>query len=248
MTTAGLHVLAIVAAGHPGPGGAAGLGDPPSPPRVLREGALAAVVCEAAARPVPRRRDLLAHQEVLDRLAAAGPVIPMRFGTVATDEGALRGHLSAAGRRHLETLRRLTGRTEVNLKALPATDALAALVRQDPTVRRLRAAARERPGYQASLRLGEAVSAALSRRAAEAGREVVAELLPLAVDACPGPEVPGCALNMSFLVEAVDAGRFTAEAARLAGERRESAELRLTGPLPCYSFAASDGPHVAAGV
>ena len=109
---------------------------------------------------------------------------------------------------HLATLERLSGRVEVNVKALPAQNGLAALLREDEKVRQLRAAAVRRPGYEANLRLGEAVAAALSRRAAEAGRRLIRELTPLARAVATGPEVDGCVLNVSFLVDRGIADRF----------------------------------------
>jgi hypothetical protein len=239
--TTGLLLIAIVPEGHPGAAG------PPGPRRV-RQGPLAAVVDTAPGRLRPRRRDLLAHQEALAALTAAGPVIPMRFGTVAPDEERVRAHLAAERDHLLAALERLTGRVEFNLKALPAADALAALLRDDAGVRRLRDAARAKPGYEASVKLGEAVASALARRAADAGEEAVRRLRPSAVDCRPGPEVAGCPLNVSFLVAADRAARFRAEADRSAAEWRDRVDLRLTGPLPCYSFVDAASGMVAAGV
>jgi hypothetical protein len=185
---------------------------------------------------------------VLSALAASGPVIPMRFGTVAPDEDRVRAHLAEERERCLATLDRLAGRVEFNLKALPATDALAALLREDAGVRRLREAARTKPGYEASVRLGEAVASALARRAADAGHEAVRELSPSAVDSRPGPKVDGCPLNVSFLVAAEASDRFRSEAERLAAAWRDRVDLRLTGPLPGYSFVDAGSETVASGV
>lgn len=245
--TGGLLLVAIVRDDHPGPA-ASGHSQGPADPRLIRQGPLAAVVATAPDRVRPRRRDLLAHQETLAALAVSGPVIPMRFGTVAPDDDVVRAHLAEERDQCLATLERLTGRVEFNLKALPATEALATLLREDPVVRRLRDATRAAPGYEANMRLGEAVASALDRRAAEAGRAAARELLAAAVDGCPAPEVAGCPLNTSFLVDADAAAAFRSEADRLATAYRDRADLRLTGPLPCYSFAAAGSGTVAAGV
>jgi len=237
----GLYVYAVVRAGTPLPGGAGGVGDPPATLRTIGAGKVAAVVSEAPARLRARRRDLLAHQDLLMGLAEAGPVLPMRFGMVAPDEDALLAQLAAAERDHLATLGRLDGHIEVNVKALPAADSLATVVAEDATVRRLRDAARRRPGYEASVRLGEAVASALARRAAEAGREVLRELAPLARAAATGPEVQGCTLNTSFLVPRTHTELFRTTAERLAGARRNHVDIRLAGPLPCYSFVGDSG-------
>ncbi|MET7988139.1 GvpL/GvpF family gas vesicle protein [Streptomyces sp. NPDC005281] len=84
---------------------------------------------------------------------------------------------------------RLADRVEVNAKALPARDALASLVAEDRNVCRLPDAARRRPDYEASLRLGEAVAAALESRAVAVGRKVLRELAPRARAVAAGLEV-----------------------------------------------------------
>lgn len=86
------------------------------------------------------------------------------------------------------------------------------------------------------MRLGEAVATALSRRATEAGHDIVRALTPRAHAVSAGPEVSGCQVNVSFLVDRSDSADFAAEAERLAGHHRERVALRVAGPLPCYSF------------
>ncbi|MGX1850064.1 GvpL/GvpF family gas vesicle protein [Streptomyces sp. NBC_01456] len=236
MTDDGIYVYGIVRAGHPLPSAPVGVGDPPGAVGTLAEGRLAAVISPAPPRLRARRRDLLAHQELLLALAADGPVLPMRFGMVAPDETVIRRQLSEAEDRHLAALDGVAGRVEINVKALPADEALPALVQGDATIRQLREAVRRRPSYEANVRLGEAVATALARRAAEAGREIVRELSSTAHAVCAGPEVSGCQVNVSFLVDRGDSAGFVAAAELLARRRQDRVVLRVAGPLPCYSF------------
>jgi hypothetical protein len=241
MTDGDLCVHAVVRAGH-------GLRTTAHavPVRLVAEDGVAAVVSVAPERLLPR--DLLAHQDLLMDLAQDGPVLPMRFGTVAPDEAVVRRQLTAAREENLDCLRRVAGRVEINVKAMPATEALAALVRQDPAIQRLRATAARSPSYEASLRLGEAVAAAFQRRAARAGQDVVHELSRLAHEACPGPEVAGCAVNASFLVDRDAAEEFRRVALEAAAVRRDEVDLRVVGPLPCYSFTKAGHAAVRTGV
>ncbi|WP_263168035.1 GvpL/GvpF family gas vesicle protein [Streptomyces sp. SCSIO ZS0520] len=244
MAGTGLYVYGILRAGHPLPAGLRGVGKEPGPPRTFTEGPLAAVAGAAPPDLRARRRDLLAHQELLLTLAGSGPVLPMRFGMVAGDEAALRRHLREARESHLRTLELLDGRVEVNVKVLPAEDeeALARLLGEDAGLRRLSAEARSRPSYQAKVRLGEAVTTALTRRATEAAQLVRQELEPAAHAVAPGPAVTGCVLNASFLVAREDGEDFLA-AARGLGERyHDRLRLRAAGPLPCYSFSGGGSP------
>ncbi|MFJ9033046.1 GvpL/GvpF family gas vesicle protein [Streptomyces sp. NPDC102274] len=247
MTGNGVYVYAIVRAGQRAPAELSGVGSPPLPLRVLVEGRLGAVVSDAPPKLRARRRDLLAHQDVLLWLTGSGPTLPMRFGMVAPDEEAVRSELTAAEHRHHTVLKRLDGRVEVNVKAFVPSDALAPLVQEDKNIQRLHEAARRHPGYEANLRLGEAVATALSRRAAEAGQRAVQELTPLAHAVAAGPQVPGCVLNTSFLIDSAADGRFRAAAQDFAALRQDRVELRVAGPLPCYSFVEAGGALAGAG-
>lgn len=241
MTDNGTYVYGIVRAGHPAPVPALhGVGTPPAAVSTLGEGRVVAVVSPAPPQLRARRRDLLAHQALLLRLAEDGPVLPMRFGMIAPEEAAVLQHLREAEGRHLAGLDRAAGRVEINVKAMQADDSLAALLKGDATIRGLREAVRRRPSYEANVRLGEAVASALARRAADAGREVVRELMPSAHATSAGPEVSGCLVNMSFLVDRADAAAFTSRAEQLADHHRDRVEMRIAGPLPCYSFVESD--------
>ncbi|MYU25265.1 GvpL/GvpF family gas vesicle protein [Streptomyces sp. SID8352] len=246
-TPGGLYVYAVVSADRPLPEGVVGLGAPPARPRLLAQGPVAAVVSAAPPRLRARRRDLMAHQDLLLALAGTRPVLPMRFGTVAPDEETVCGELNRGRQAHLATLRHLADGIEINVKALPAQDSLASVVAEERTVRRLRDEVRRRPGYEANVRLGQAVATALARRAAEAGQRILRALTPLAREVAPGPEVPGCALNVSFLVDRRDGERFRERALGLAGSHRDHVELRVAGPLPCYSFVAPRRARTPAG-
>ncbi|MDQ7910434.1 GvpL/GvpF family gas vesicle protein [Phytohabitans sp. ZYX-F-186] len=249
-----VYVFGIVAADHPfqppdppGKPDPAPAGDDPAGERerdagvrLVRAGALAAVVGPAPPRPRARRRDLLAHQRVLERVWRMGPVLPMRFGVVAPDGGRLRAELVRGARRHLDALAQVTGRAEVNVKVVPDEEVMVRLVaEQDPAVRQLRGRATR--SYPDRLRLGEAVAAALRARAALDADRVLRALRPLAVRESAGPEVAGCALNVSLLVADDRLDAVLAEVARLDGDLDGRCRVHAFGPLPPYSFTVPAG-------
>ncbi|MEV2245630.1 GvpL/GvpF family gas vesicle protein [Streptomyces sp. NPDC049970] len=243
MTANGVYVYAIIPAEANLPAGAGGVGGPPAPLRLVGDGRVTAVVSDAPPQLRARRRDLMAHQDLLLRLSEDGPVLPMRFGVIAPDTDSLRQQLAGSETEHLATLAHLAAGVEFNLKALPAQDALAAVLAEEKTVRRLRDAVRRRPDYEANVRLGEAVAGALSRRAAEAGKQILHELTPTVRAVAGGPEVHGCALNVSFLVDRSGSDAFRTTVQRFADSHRARVELRVAGPLPCYSFVSSRAPR-----
>ncbi|WP_369205877.1 GvpL/GvpF family gas vesicle protein [Streptomyces sp. PU-14G] len=240
-TRSRLYVYGIVHADRALPPSTRGVGRPQARVRLLPVGELAALVSDVPPDLRARRRDLMAHQELLTALGAEAPVLPMRFGMVAEDATAVERAVRAAAPTHLAALRRLDRRTEMNLKAMPVQSAVEALVRDDAGVRRLAEDVRRRPSYEGNVRLGQAVAEGLARRATEAADEALRELVRLADEVVRGPEVPGYVLNASFLVPQARSERFRAAVEHFATAHRERVELRLTGPLPCYSFVPQEG-------
>jgi gas vesicle protein GvpL/GvpF len=236
MASARVYVYGLVRGGSRMPDGLSGVGRPALPARLVPVGAVSAVVSDVPDDLRARRRDLLAHQQLILDVGLGGPILPMRFGTVADDEEAVRRTVGQAARVHLAALERLGGRWEMNVKMFPDEGGLEALVRHDATLLRLTTQVRRRPSYEANVRLGQAVSEALHHRAAAAAQEAVAELTALAEESVPGPEVHGCVRNTSFLVPEASLAGFRVAAEKVARRSRTHMEMRMTGPLPCYSF------------
>ncbi|MBC7271915.1 MAG: GvpL/GvpF family gas vesicle protein [Streptomyces sp.] len=217
-----------------------------APVRLLHASGLCAAVSDPPERLRPRRRDLAAHQEVLAELAAQGPVLPMRFAVVSPGADALRARLRDGHRDLTDQLDTVRDRVEMNLKGTVVPGYFAELVRRDERLRALAARTRRRPGYQANVRLGEALAGGVRAEARRAAQQVLTRLAPLAVRTAGGEVDDDRVLSMSFLLRAADEQRFrdaVADQARALGDRLA---LSVTGPLPCYSFVDA-GPAAAPG-
>jgi hypothetical protein len=243
------YVYGITAASHSAlPEDMGGVGDPPMPVRVLKEGELAAVVSDAPEGLRPKRKDLLAHQNVLAEAGAAGCVLPMRFGSVAPDDQAVTGVLAERADHYKERLQALDGRVEYNVKATHVEEAVLHQVMADsPELRSLAEANRQAGGgtYEQRLQLGEMVAAAVKAREAQDAADVQQTLEPLAAATSVGPESTGWLANVSFLVDRNGAAGFL-EAAEELRKRSPHLDIRVNGPLPPYSFV-EPGPAGPAG-
>ncbi|MER5522943.1 GvpL/GvpF family gas vesicle protein, partial [Streptomyces sp. NPDC002763] len=153
------YVYGIVRASHPPlPQDLEGIGAPPRPVRVLRQGELAAIVSDAPEELRPKRRDLLAHQRVLDEAGADGVVLPMRFGSASPDDDTVTAVLAERADRFLERLQALDGTAEYNIKANHDEEAVLRLIMADhDDIRSLAQANREAGGgtQEDRMRLGE---------------------------------------------------------------------------------------------
>jgi hypothetical protein len=242
----GTYVYAFARTSHPLMiEGMRGVGAEGPPLRVVRQGDLAAVVSDAPEDLRAKRRDLEAHNWILEALGDTGAVLPMRFGTVAPDDAAVQAELAADATRYLDLLSDLDGRVELNLKAAHKEDAvLRDLLLHHQPLRDRNEALRAAGGdtQQDRIEFGERVAAALEERRAEDADRVVAALAPHAVALRLGPSVAGSFVNASFLVADDTRDAFDAALNALRGELATYATLDLYGPLPPYSFVTEDEP------
>jgi hypothetical protein len=152
--------------------------------RAIRNEGLAAVVSDAPEGLRPKRRDLVAHETVLETLSAAGTVVPMRFGTVAPDDEAVITELARGAGRYTELLTRLAGHVERNVKGTHQEDALLTdLLSENPQLRARNEALRAEGGGSQSDRMefGEQMALGVEQRSTRDAAYVVAALRPLAM-------------------------------------------------------------------
>jgi hypothetical protein len=244
------YVYGIAAASHPSlPEGMGGVGEPARSVRVLKAGELAAVVSDAPEGLRPKRRDLLAHQNVLSEAGGGGSVLPMRFGSVAQDDAAVTSVLAERAEHYEERLKALAGKIEYNVKA--SHDEAAVLHRvmaENREVHALAEANRQAGGgsYEQRLQLGEMVVAALKNQEAADAVELQ-HLLEAAAEAVSvGPESTGWLANVSLLVDRKSAEVFLTAVQQIR-KSHPHLELRVNGPLPPYSFV-EPGPAEPADI
>ncbi|MEV0255747.1 GvpL/GvpF family gas vesicle protein [Streptomyces sp. NPDC050732] len=236
MTT---YVYGIASSSHPAlPEGMEGIGRPACPVRILKSGELAAIVSDAPEDLKPKRRDLLAHQNVLSEAGAAGSVLPMRFGSLAPDDETVSSVLGERADHYLERLRTLDGKVEYNVKASHHEQAvLHQVLAENPELRAMVEANQRQGGgtHEQKLQLGEMVTSNVRAREQSDAVEVRRALEPAAEAVADGPESSGWLANISFLVNRKSAEGFLSAVEELRATQPHL-DLRVHGPLPPYSF------------
>ena len=202
---------------------------------------IAAAVAPSAVQRLGRT-ELLEYHSVLDALAGAGPVVPVRFGTVLPDRGAVVEFLAERHDQLAEALRRLTGRRQFNLRASYVEESvLRDLVMSRPELAALRERTRNVPegaSYADRMRLGELVARALEVRAAADSQALLDEVSPLVESLRIRHESSGMqVLDVAMLVEDDQESRLVDRLETLAAENKEDLRLRLVGPMAAYEFA-----------
>ncbi|WP_031084370.1 GvpL/GvpF family gas vesicle protein [Streptomyces sp. NRRL WC-3549] len=233
------YIYAITQADHPlALEGLQGVGGEASDLRTVKAGKLAAVVSDAPDGLRAKRRDLVAHQNVLERLMADGAVLPMRFGLVGPDDGQVRAALEEGAEGYTSRLSELDGRLEYNVKVSLDEDVLLrAILTDSPEARQLSEYTRANPGAQdRKMALGELVSREVQSRQEALGRDIASSLASAAERASEAEPTKSHFFNVSYLVKRDEASAFSQTVHEEAERRGDDYQFVLNGPLPPYSF------------
>lgn len=210
---------------------------------VERDGLAAAV--SAVEGPVPgRREDLMAHFHVLEELGRKATVLPLRFGTLFDGEDQVVSELLVRRRGELEDLlREVDGMVELSVKAIyDEASVMAEILAGRRDIRRLRERTRALPEdatYFDRIRLGELVAGALAEVRERDAEAIVGALSPLASRVVSNPPtMEWIAVSASFLVPRTKVSAFEDRAGSIGAKASARMRLRVTGPIPPYSFVA----------
>ncbi|MBZ9593804.1 MULTISPECIES: GvpL/GvpF family gas vesicle protein [Streptomyces] len=235
-----LYVYSIAAEDHPRDlDGLTGVGSSPSPLRSVTAGSLSAVVSDVSEEIRPKRRDLLAHQEVQEQLMADGPILPLQFGYIAADDSAVRQVLETNADGYLDALRRLEGCAEYNVRVAQDDEEplLQQILRDFPEAAELNERIRAGDADpQLPLALGELVAREVEARQQSLSAGLVQALLPFARDHVTHPPTGNDFLNLSLLVPDEQKEDLLTAHTNLSREIGGGIGLRFAGPLPPYSF------------
>lgn len=209
----------------------------------IHVGDLAAVVSDSPIVEYEQsRRNMLAHTRVLEEVMQQYTILPMRFGMIAPNAGAIQQQLLARRSEEItQLLQRLADRREIGLKVFWQQGVLfEEVVEQHPRIRELRDSLMGRSPTETHyerIRLGELIEkTVVEKREAEAA-QILAELRPLAEETKISQVISErMLLNAAFLVENQHASAFgqTVEALdrRLGGRM----VFKYIGAAPPYNF------------
>lgn len=220
-----------------------GTGVDDSPVEVLPCGPTAVLASPLGSPRVrPSRANVLAHQLVVDRAHADGPVVPIRFGTVVPRTGAVAGRvIDDRDGRLPPLLDRLRGKDEFRIRlAYEDRALLGEVVARSPYVRRSRERTRHRADRDLMIDLGQAVRAEMERIMDTDAAAVIAAVGPDAIGSVRLPargEAPSVAV--ALLVERRSRDRLDRAVDALAGAIAGRARVEMVGPLPPWDFAES---------
>jgi hypothetical protein len=196
-------------------------------------------------RPLGTRDDLVAHEAVVDSVAARTTVLPMRFPAVIEEEGVVDELLTPHHDRFVRALDQLEGTVQYTLKGrYEQDDLLREIVEEDSGVRELQERIRgvpEEAAYYDRVKLGELIVKALEERREVDAKDIVDRIGPFAeAVSTTTPTQPEDVVNAAFLVRRDGAEEFEKAVEELGADTGEWLHLRLLGPLAPYDFVPEE--------
>lgn len=238
-----LHVYGVVRADHPAPEVSRGVGPAPGPVRLVRSGSLAAAVSPIEDGTELTEEDAVRHLDVLVDLLRAGPVLPIRFGTVSPDAEALASEILQPAADDLAgSLDSLDGLVELRVvvSADESTE-IADVVRELPRADIWTARARSAP-LDERIQLGEYVHARLRERRDRRSAVIRQRLAPRSRGVRELSSEDPTTSKIAVLVPSDQLKAFDRDVRDLFSHFGPGYEGEYIGPLPAVDFADLDPP------
>jgi hypothetical protein len=211
--------------------------------RAVRQNGLTALVSDALRTEYdPSRANIGAHEHVVREAFQRGDVLPMRFGTVAQDDGSVESFLSEKHQDLAKALQQLHGRAELALKVswLDRDAIFREILAEDDDIRQLRAAIVGRSEAEANdqrVELGRQVAGVMEQKRKATAERIVERLRPKAIEIDVQRLLSeSMILNAAILIERSGIDAFDEAVSALGSEESGRLSVKYVGPLPPYSF------------
>ncbi|MBX0328863.1 GvpL/GvpF family gas vesicle protein [Oscillochloris sp. ZM17-4] len=186
-------------------------------------------------------RALSAHQRVLETVMRDYPVLPVKFGTMLPDEDVLRALLGQGEGLMRETLAAYVGKEQREVVVLWDMGQVIQEIAAEGPISALRDQIAAQPAEEtvdARVALGQMVHAAIQRRRAQIGDQVIAQLRDLADDVIINPTMDdSMVVNVALLLDQSRQDDLDQRLDELDALFGGKLQIRCVGPLPPYSFA-----------
>ena len=210
--------------------------------RLIAHRDIAALVSDIDRNDLTAARVLRMHWRVLEAVSTSTTVLPVRFGTVMSDDRAVVDEFLEPSHDAINAaLADLAGKVQLTVKGVYHENALmSGIVQRSPVIARLRDQVRRLPdaaAYYKRIELGQLVATEVERARERDALQVFERLEPLALEArLEPPSTPDGAVNAAFLVEVKRVDEFSEAVNALSHDLAGRIHLRYVGPLPPYSF------------
>ena len=188
------------------------------------------------------KENLLAHEEVVERVMSDYTILPMRAFTIASNAEEVRDFLRKHYRELTGLLKDMDNKVELGLTAYwkDMAPIFQEIVNENRKIRTLRekiAGIAERQGFKEKINLGEMVASALKYKKEIEGEEILRSLKKSAIDFrmndVRGDEM---IINAAFLIDRGWENEFDGKVRELNSKYTQRTRFKYVGPMPPYNF------------
>ena len=244
MTKDGRYLYCLIEGTHEGSFQSCGVGNGKVDVRTVPFRDISAVVSESALdliRATPE--NCMRHEQVLEEVVRNHPVIlPFEFGTVAPDQKGVETMLRNNYSQIRSTLKKISGRVEVNVKALwrQMKDVFQEILDEHKMIAHYKAEIAKKPfdaTYQDRIKIGQMISEALREKKEKESEESIRSLGRHAKDLMRGPTFGDeMIMNVSFLLPRDKKETFEKDLYTLGGQYEGKIDFKYEDERPPYSF------------
>ncbi|MFH1798257.1 MAG: GvpL/GvpF family gas vesicle protein [Candidatus Omnitrophota bacterium] len=192
---------------------------------------------------VVNRENMLAHQKVIEEVMKEfDSVLPVRFGTLASNADEIRNLLDRRGREFKNALKDMDHKVEVGVKAIWKNmyAIFKEIARENKMIKDAKENIQNHKGkkdIQDGVELGRMVEQALGKKKEESAEEIINILKRLAVDYRLNNNMSEeMFMNASFLISKAREKEFDNIMDDLSERRKEKVKFLYAGPLPVFNF------------
>ena len=176
-------------------------------------------------------KELISHQQIIEKIMEYSPILPVKFGTVLKDDQEVRSVLEK-GLFLKNILREMEGRIELDLVCFWNEAKAAQMAYQKSSRVRSLATSEDK------ITLGKLIADYLAGKREKLSNQILKTLKKEAVASCSHALADvNMLLNQAFLVEKEQEEAFNHTLNQLDSKFADLLNFRLVGPLPPYSFA-----------
>ena len=188
------------------------------------------------------KENLLAHEEVVERVMSDYTVLPMRAFTIAANAEEVRDFLRKHYGELTGLLKDMDNKVELGLTAYwkDMTSIFQEIVNENRKIRTLRekiAGIAEQQGFKEKINWGEMVARALKYKKEIEGEEILRSLKKSAIDFrmndVRGDEM---IINAAFLIDRGWENEFDSKLSELNSRYAQRIRFKYVGPIPPYNF------------
>lgn len=203
-------------------------------------GTMAALISGADKKPFPiKRRNLLAHEEVLTEALSHFDVLPFRFNTIVDSQQQIKNTLSRDFERFEAALNELAGKEEVSVMAyFKQDDYIQKISEQDAAIVQFKKQLNPKTAKRDDLiKVGQMVEKAIAARKGEIQQKLHKALDKVSVDAVvQTPKGDKAAFQAAYLVEQDKIDALEEALEEVATPLADELKFKLNLKLPPYHF------------